>query len=525
MTTALRPRRLLLSFPHLLRRLYSASSAAAAAEPAETTTAPISPYAGAKKKRPRKPRVPKKTLLGRISEIGSTGRKVEDVLNGYVREGNVIRKDDLFMCVRNIRKVRRFQHCNEILEWMDKRKYNYTARDHAVRVDVVAKLQGISEAEKYFYSLPSEVKNQYTYGAFLNCYCNELMVDKALALFEEMDKSNVLAALAFNNLMAMYLRLDQPEKVPCLMQDMENKNIKPNSLSKILLMRAHLMMNDIESVERVLGEIKAKGESVNWTLHSNVADMFIKAGLPEKAESSLKQLEEFVKDKKRERSAYLFLISFYATTGDHAAVLRTWDLLKSYYPDCHNMSYLNLLQAISKLGKLDDLEKFFQEWSVGCQHYDPKLANHVINTYLSHDLVDNAKQILESGSSKAISAHIKSHESFIAYYLKKEDISSALEHWEKATADVKNDQRWRPSSETIKSFFKYFLMEKDADGAKEFCTMLKKAGCLDAKAYLSLLLIYTDAGKSDLGLRRRMEEDGIEISTEHENLLKKVCPT
>ncbi|KAL9269968.1 Pentatricopeptide repeat-containing protein, partial [Drosera capensis] len=108
------PTRRLLSFPHLLRRLCSASSAAAAAEPAETTAPPILPYAGVKKKRPRKPRLPMKTLLGRISEIGSTGGKVEDVLNGYVREGNAIRKDDLFMCVRNIRKVRRFQHCNEL---------------------------------------------------------------------------------------------------------------------------------------------------------------------------------------------------------------------------------------------------------------------------------------------------------------------------------------------------------------------------------------------------------------------------
>ncbi|GAB2298163.1 hypothetical protein Dimus_032235 [Dionaea muscipula] len=507
-------RRVLSHSSWLLRHLSTAT--------AQEVVSPQSSLSPAKKAKMRC-RLPVKELIGQISAIGATGRRVADVLHYCIREAIAFTKEDLINCLRNLRKVGRYQHCYEILQWLEKSKYNYSSGDYALHLDIVSKFKGVTEAEKYFGSLPAEAKNQETYSALLNCYCKELMADKAAACFEEMNKLKLVSPLAFNNIMGMSLRLGQPEKVPGLIQEMKDMNHPVKRFSSILLMQAYLMMNDIEGVEKVFKEIKENNENYDWAAYSNLANAYIKAGISDKAELALKELEDLLKTKKSERTAYHYLISFYATTCNSDAVHRVWDLLMSYYPFCHNMSYLCLLQAISKLDKVVDLEKFFQEWSTNCQHYDPRIPTLVIRAYLSHNLSDKAEQVFETASGRAKSPFFMGHE-FIAYYLKKGDIDSALRHMEKAVALVKKDKKWQPKPKMIASFFKHFEKERDADGAEKFCLMLKKADCLDSEAYWSLLQIYVAVGKTDLEMRKRIQEDGIEISTQLEHLLDKVCP-
>ncbi|GAB2282185.1 hypothetical protein Dimus_016736 [Dionaea muscipula] len=468
-------------------------------------------------------RVDVKRLFYRISLVGATGGKVSDVLNSFVSKAYALDTRVLFNFVREFRKAKRYELCYEILEWMKENKYNYGPGQYAVHLDVVSTLKGVAEAEKYFDSLPAEVKDRYTYGALLNSYCRESMAEKAATLFKEMDKLNFVSHLAFNTLIAMSLKLGEPEKVSFLMQEMENRNLPVEPFTWILSMQAHAMMNDIEGIERAFEKIK-KGNGIDWTAYSNLADAYLKIGRLDKAELALEQLEDLVTSKTHTRSAYKFLISFYATTGNSDGVYRAWDLLKAHYPICHNMSYLCLLQALSKLDKVDDLEKYFEEWSTGCQYYDPVVPRMVIRTYLSHNLIDKAEQVFESASSKAKSPLFEDYEFFMDYYLKKGDIRSALRHMEKAIAEVNQDQKWQPTPEIISSFFMRFEEERDGVGAEGFCRMLKKAECLDSKPYLSLLQVYVAAGKSNVEMRKRMEEDGIEISSEHEKLLEKVCP-
>jgi pentatricopeptide repeat protein len=86
------------------------------------------------------------------------------------------------------------------MEWMQKRKMNVS---HAVYLDLIAKKEGIAAAENYFDGLSPSEQNHSTHGALLSCYCRELMSEKALTLFEKMDKMKfLLTSLPFNNLIS-----------------------------------------------------------------------------------------------------------------------------------------------------------------------------------------------------------------------------------------------------------------------------------------------------------------------------------
>jgi pentatricopeptide repeat protein len=87
------------------------------------------------------------------------------------------------------------------MEWMQKRKMNFSHVDHAVYLDLTAKTKGIAAAENYFDNLPPSVQNHVTYSTLLNCYCKELMSEKSLTLFEKMDKMKLLStSMPFKNI-------------------------------------------------------------------------------------------------------------------------------------------------------------------------------------------------------------------------------------------------------------------------------------------------------------------------------------
>ncbi|CAH9143296.1 unnamed protein product [Cuscuta epithymum] len=466
-------------------------------------------------------------LYKRLSALGSTKGKVSEVLNEYIREGKsrVVRKQQLQRCITELRRYRKHQCALEIMEWMVSRGINLGHSDRAILLDLRAKVQGITAAEKYFNDLSPKEKHCYTYGSLLNCYCVKKMEDKALALFKEMDEMNYVSnSLPFNNLMCLYMRLEKPEKVPPLAEEMKRRNIKLSTFTYNILMTSYISSNDIMGVERAFEEIKRENEKAcDWTTYSHLACAYSKLGFNEKAELALKMLEEEIRGAPN-REGYHFLISLYGGMSNLVEVHRVWNALKSKFQVTTNYSYLIMLQALNKLNDMDGLKKVFTEWQSSCSNFDMRLANAVISAYLRHDMVAEAEKVLLIGMERSKGPFFFAWEMFSVFFLTKEkNISRALQCIDEAISLVK-DKEWSPKSDSINAFLNYFEEESDVDGAERFCSSLKKLSCLKGDVYKSLMQTYIAAGRISHDMRQRMEEDGIEISDELKILLKKLSP-
>ncbi|XP_010249903.1 PREDICTED: pentatricopeptide repeat-containing protein At1g60770-like [Nelumbo nucifera] len=464
------------------------------------------------------------SLYRRLSALGGSEASVVDTLNEWVKEGKSVKRVEIIGYVNQLRKYKKYKHALQLLKWMEKRGRDLTHGDQAIRLDLLSKVEGIASAEKYFDSLKESAKNKLTYGALLNCYCKEKMVDKAMSLFEKMKKLSVAStSLAYNNLMALNMRMSYPKKVAPLVEEMKKNQIVPDIVTYNLLMNSYAYLHNIKGVERVVEEMNTNGIRFDWATHANLATIYVKAGLFDKAKSALEELEKVAN--LHDREAFHVLICLYARMSNLEGVNRVWQSLKSAFPKVTNASYLVMLKALCTMGYRDTANECFKEWESVCSTYDIRLANILIDSYLSQFMIKEAELLCESAVQKGAKPNFRTLEMFMNYHLMKQQMDLALDYLKTAASKAKVERnKWQPSQETVSVFLKYFESKNDVGGAEELCDSLKKLRCLNSEAYSSLLRTYIAIGKTDPEMRKRMSADGIEMNSDINKLLEKVCP-
>ncbi|XP_041992071.1 pentatricopeptide repeat-containing protein At1g02370, mitochondrial-like [Salvia splendens] len=396
-------------------------------------------------------------------------------------------------------------------------KFVLKPKDNAIHLAAVAKVKGIAAAEKYFNDLPPSRRVECTYGSLLNCYCTEKMDDKALDLFRKMvDQNMIESPVSFNHLMMMHISLKQPEKAIRLGEELKKANIEPNTFTCNLLMSSYSYLNDFEGVERVLKEMDRK--LVNWTTYSHLANIYVQAGDHEKARMALKVLEEMGN---HELDAYNFMISIYARMGDLENVHRIWKSMKSAHKVIWNMSYLVMIRTLDKLNDIGGLKECFEEWEKVFSSYDARLPCTVLGVYLRHDRREEAEAVLRGMLEKSEDKFFYTAETVVNLDLRRHGVKQAMKLMEKVTSEAINNG-WKPRRDTIDRFLECFKLESDVEGAEEFYELMKRINCVDTHFYEALLHIYAGAGQKLCNVRARIERDGVEISSELDNLIASV---
>ncbi|XP_062110383.1 large ribosomal subunit protein mL101 (rPPR4)-like [Humulus lupulus] len=464
-------------------------------------------------------------LYKRLFKDGSSEVSVRQQLNQFLKSRKRVFKWEVDDTLKKLRKRKLYSPATKLSETMAKRGTNKTLSDQAIHLDLIAKARGIPAAETYFVDLPESSKNHLCYGALLNCYCKELMTEEAEALMEKMKELNLpLSSMPYNSLMTLYEKTGKPEKIPAIIQEMKASSVVLDSFSYNVWMRAHAAVNDISGVERVIDEMKRDGRVVSdWTTYSNLASIYVNAGLFQKAENALKELEK--KNTHKDLFAFQFLITLYGRTGNLLEVYRIWRSLRLAFPKTANVSYLNMIQVLVNLNDLPGAEKCFREWESWCSTYDIRVANTIIGAYAKDGLLDKALELQEHARRRGAKPNVKTWEIFLDYYLKNGDFESAVDCVGNAVSTGRgNGEKWIPPADIVNALMQNFEQEKDVDGAEGFLELLKKVvDTLEVEVFESLIRIYAAAGRTSQVMHRRLKMENVEVGEASKKLLESIC--
>ncbi|KAL9240971.1 hypothetical protein vseg_015132 [Gypsophila vaccaria] len=463
-------------------------------------------------------------LYHRLFKNGGDDVTVRHELNVFLKSKKRVFKWEVGDTIKKLRDRKHYYAALKLSDTMSGRGMNMTISDQAIHLDLIGKTHGVSAAENYFVDLLDSSKNIECYGALLNLYCKELMPDKAEALMEKMKEIGLpITAMSYNSLMTLYSKTGHPEKVPALVQEMKGSDILLQTYTYNVWMRALAAVKDIYGVERVLDEMKRDGRvAEDWTTYSNLASIYVDAGMFEKAENALKELEK--KNTSRDLSPYQFLITLYGKTGNLVEVHRVWRSLRLAFPRTPNTAYLNMIQVLAKLKDLQAAEKHFSEWESSCTTYDIRIANALMAAFIKDDSLQKARELRKRACKRGAKPNAKTWEIFLEHYLKAGEVKLAVNCIERAVALGRGDgSKWVPCSEVVDAVMEHFEQSKDVDGAEAFLDTLKKAmDSLDVKVYESLIRTYKAAERTSPSMTRRLKMENIEVSDACKKLLEVV---
>ncbi|KAB1209997.1 hypothetical protein CJ030_MR6G023546 [Morella rubra] len=224
---------------------------------------------------------PNDTLLFRISRAGDPRFPIVRVIDQWLEEGRDISNADLQRIIKQLRRHRRHTHALQISEWLsDHGGHHLPPRDIAIWLDLISKVRGLKEVEKYFDSIRDTSRMYEVYGALLNCYVEHLSLDKAEATIQKMRELGFLKnSLPYNVMLSLYSRMGKTEKLDILMQEMEDKGIDWDVFTFNIRLNAYAATSDIEGMEKFLMKMEADLEiSIDWEEVYRIWTLYKKIG-------------------------------------------------------------------------------------------------------------------------------------------------------------------------------------------------------------------------------------------------------
>ncbi|KDP27040.1 hypothetical protein JCGZ_20975 [Jatropha curcas] len=463
----------------------------------------------------------KSDLLSRISPLGDPKISLTPVLDKWVEEGNKAKNFNLQRAIRSLRARKRYGQALEVAEWMSGKGINtLSPSDHAVQLDLIGRVRGLESAESYFRNLDDKDKVDKTYGALLNCYVREGLVEKSLDHMQKMKELGFAStSLNYNDLMSLYANTGQPEKVPDVLLEMKENGVTPNIFSYRICMSSFAARSDLGAVDKILEEMENQPHiSMDWITYSTAASIYIKAGLKEKALACLKKCEEEV-NKNANALGYNHLISLYASLGNKDEIIRLWGLSKAKCQKQFNRDYITMLGSLVKLGEFEEAEKLLQEWESSCETYDSRVPNVLLIGYCQKGLIEKAEAMLRDIGKRQKTVTPNSWSIMAEGYVNKQNMEKAFQCMKEAVNVASENKGWRPKPNLISVILSWLGDNGDVEEVEAFVSSLETVVQKNREMYRTLIKAYIRGGKEVDGLLESMKADKIDIDEETKTIL------
>ncbi|KAJ7949397.1 Pentatricopeptide repeat-containing protein, mitochondrial [Quillaja saponaria] len=313
------------------------------------------------------------------------------ILDKWAGERNDLSRIETSKIIVGLRKRRMYGKALQFSKWLETTKhFDLTERDCASRLDLIAKTQGVLEAEKYLENIPESFKGEIAYRTLLANFVHIVNMEKAEVIFRKMREIGLpISIYACNQMILLYKRCDK-SKIADILSLMEKENVQASLLTYKLLIDTKGESNDILGMEKLVDTMKADGMQPDINVLSILARHYVSGGLMDKVFTILKEIEEG--KQKESVGARSALLSLYAYLDNADEVGRIWKYckLEPTIKEC-----LSAITAWGKLGKIKEAEEVFELMLQKWKKLSPKHYSLLMSVYIQNNLTSKGTELIK----------------------------------------------------------------------------------------------------------------------------------
>ncbi|CAN4127630.1 unnamed protein product [Withania somnifera] len=423
------------------------------------------------------------TLGKRLLSLVYAKRSAVIAIRQWKEQGHPVRKYELNRTVRELRKHKRYKHALEVCEWMRMQDdIQLVSGDYAVHLDLIAKVRDI----------PDKLKVLTTCTALLHTYVQHKDPAKAEALMEKMSECGFLKyPLPYNHMLTLYISQRQLEKLAVF-----------------------ALQNNVEAAEKAFLELKKVKLNPDWITFSTLTNIYIKSSLPDKAKSTLREMEKRIS--RKDRAAFSSLISLYTNLESKDEVFRIWNEMKSIFCRLHDTEYSCIITSLLKLDEFGEAMDLYTEWEAFSVTKDTRISNLILAAYINKNEMEKAVEFQNRMVQKGISPSCTTWELLTRGYLKQTEMDKVLEFFKKTVTSV---SKWHPDKKMVQEMFRVVEEQGNIQVAEQLLVTLRHAKYVNTEIYNALLRTYVNAGKMPMIVAERMKKDNVKMNEETQKLM------
>uniref|UniRef100_A0A5B7BFB6 Pentacotripeptide-repeat region of PRORP domain-containing protein n=1 Tax=Davidia involucrata TaxID=16924 RepID=A0A5B7BFB6_DAVIN len=434
--------------------------------------------------------------------ISASGESIDSALQKWMEEGNSLDRPEISLAMLNLRKRRMYGKALQFLDWLQANKQlEFTERDYASRVDLIAKVHSIQKAEKYIEKIPEPFRGEVVYRTLLANCVSPINMKKAELVFNKMRELELpITVFACDQMILLYKRLDK-KKIADVILLMEKENIKPSLFTYKLLIDTKGESNDIIGMEQLVKNMRAEGIEPDIQIQTILARHYSSGGLKGKAEAVLKDIEEA--SLKGNRGAHGVLLPLYASLGNADEVRRIWKVceLNPKINEC-----MAAIEAWGELGRIEEAEAVFEKMLQTWKRLSSRHYSTLLNVFSHHKLVTKGKELVKRMGDSGCSVGPLTRDALVRLYVGAGEVEKADSILQEAT----QQNRKKPLFNSYMVVMDQYAKRGDVHNTEKLLFRMRQRGYTGRlKPYEVLLQAYINAKAPAYGVRERMKADNV----------------
>ncbi|KAJ0256712.1 Gamma-tubulin complex component [Hirschfeldia incana] len=435
--------------------------------------------------------------------VSAGGLSVGSALDKWVEEeGNEINRTEVAKAMLQLRRRRMYGRALQMSDWLEaNKKIEMNERDYASRLDLIVKTRGLEKGEAYVEKIPKSFRGEVMYRTLLaNCVvaCN---VKKSELVFNRMkDLGFPRSGFTCDQMLLLYKRVDR-KKIADVLLLMEKEDVKPSLLTYKILIDVKGSSNDIKGMEQVVETMRDEGVEPDFNTQAIIARHYTGAGLKEKAESVLKEMEG--ERLEANRRAFKDLLSIYASLGREDEVRRIWKICESK-PRFEES--LSAIHAFGKLNKVQEAEEIFEKIIKMDRRASSNTYSVLLRVYVDHKMLSKGKDLVKRMAESGCRIEASTWDALIKLYVEAGEVEKADSLLSKASK--------QSHTKLMMSSFMYIMDEYakrgDVHNSEKIFLKMREVGYTSRlRQFQALLQAYLNAKAPAYGMRDRMKADNI----------------